>query len=271
MRTNVILAAAGIAAMTTAAVAAPVAGGDIVNGALLGNAAAVAAAQQAHLAGLGFGGLFDQQSAVTSQVGNTMTFGSIGTGVASGSGMNNFYLGTASGLETAQNGVWFNTIGANNAAGLAAVNAGFTGANNTVLGFGNNSTTGSGGPAGTGGNFSDNVITITFAPGVQGFIFNYADIGDVSGTELEVSFNGGTTIFTTALAGTNDRTGYFSLIANLGSTIDSIRLTQNLDTNDGFLAYGFSTLTVVPLPPAAWAGLAMLGGVAGVRKLRRRG
>jgi hypothetical protein len=29
-------------------------------------------------------------------------------------------------------------------------------------------------------------------------------------------------------------------------------------------------MAVVPLPPAAWAGLAVLGGMAGVRTLRRR-
>jgi hypothetical protein len=264
-----IVCTAAIAAMATTAVAAPVAGGDVVTGALLGNSADVAAAQMAHLNALpAFTGLFDQQSGVTNQTGPTLTFGSIGTGAVS-SNLGAFYLGTAAGLEGAQNGVWYNTIdpGNNNAAGLAALNSGFTGSANTVLGFGNNATSGSGSPAGTGGNFSDNVVTITFGPvGVQGFIFNFADVGDVSGTELEVSFNGGATIFTTSM----DSTGYFSLIAHAGSTIDSITLTQNADRNDGFLMYGFTTLTVVPLPPAAWAGLAMLGGVAGVRKLRRR-
>jgi len=47
-------------------------------------------------------------------------------------------------------------------------------------------------------------------------------------------------------------------------------------TSWGFEAQGWldttnmSTTLIVPLPPAAWAGLAMLGGIVGVRKLRRR-
>jgi hypothetical protein len=43
----------------------------------------------------------------------------------------------------------------------------------------------------------------------------------------------------------------------------------NIDIADG-INVDNARLTIVPLPPAAWAGLAMLGGIVGVRKLRRR-
>lgn len=43
----------------------------------------------------------------------------------------------------------------------------------------------------------------------------------------------------------------------------------NIDIANGINVDNVS-LTIVPLPPAAWAGLAMLGGIVGVRKIRRR-
>jgi hypothetical protein len=127
----------------------------------------------------------------------------------------------------------------------------------TVLAFGNT------------GAFDADRVRIQFAPGVQGFAFNFADIGDVSDAELRIRWAGGAE----NRIDINDmQTGFFSLIAEAGRTIDQITLIQRNGSafNDGFLFSGFTTLTVVPLPPAAWAGLAMLGGVAGVRKLRRR-
>jgi hypothetical protein len=128
----------------------------------------------------------------------------------------------------------------------------------TVLGFANS------------GAFSANQVTIGFQPGVQGVAFNYADIGDVSIAELVVTWSDGQTSSIPALTTNNDPAGYVSLIAEAGRTISSLTLTQNLDFNDGFMFYGFTTMAVVPLPPAAWAGLAVLGGMAGVRTLRRR-
>lgn len=255
MRKSMIWAAAGTAVLATSAMAGSV-GGDVALGLLPTND--TASAQLNHFNNLPFAlPAVAAQSGVTGVSGTVLTFGSIGTGEV-GSALGNFYLGTAQNLENAQGGVWFNTVGnGSNAAGLANI-----GTETLVLGFGNNARAGS--------NFSDNVVTISFNPGVQGFIFNFADIGDVSGTELEVTWSDGSTT-EDVLTTSNDPTGYVSLIAEAGKTISSLTLTQNLDSNDGFLFYGFSTLTVVPLPPAAWAGLAMLGGLAGVRKLRRRG
>lgn len=199
----------------------------------------------------GPGALPVQQSGVTDVAGATMSFGSITDGtVGSDNGL--FYLGSAGGLNDAQPDVWFNTV----PGGFAGV-----GADTTVLGFANN-------PA-SGFNFSDMEVTISFAPGVQGFVFNYADIGDVSEAELIVNWNDGSGD-TVALTTVNDPTGVVSILAGDNREIQSIRLTQNLDRNDGFLFYGFNTLVVVPLPPAAWATLGLLAPLGVMRQVRRR-
>ncbi len=267
MRMNVMFAATGIAAIVGTAAAAPVTGGDVI---VTGLASDTAAAQLAHFnsaegAALGLPGLRAQagiQGLGTRPNGSrTIDFGVNGTANAIGgdstSGVAHaFFLGTAAALNAAQGGVWFNTIGG----GINTV-----GANTTVLGFGNSPN--------AGGDFSSNTVIFNFDPGVKGFAFNFADIGDVSNTDLVVRWSDGTEV---NVAGTNQdqMTGFFSLIAEAGRTIEQMRFRQTrvngVDVNDGFMLYGFSTLTVVPLPPAAWAGLAMLGGVAGVRKLRRR-
>jgi hypothetical protein len=267
MRTNVILGVASIAALVGTAAAAPVTGGDVI---VTGLASNTTTAQLAHFnsaegAALGLPGLRAQSGILglgTLPNGRrTVDFGVNGSAVASGGDSTSgaahaFYLGSAAGLNAAQGGVWFNTIGG----GLTTV-----GANTTVLGFGNNPN--------AGGDFSSNTVIFNFNPGIKGFAFNFADIGDVANTDLVVRWSDGTEI---NVAGTNQdqMTGFFSLIAEAGRTIEQLRFRQTQvngqDVNDGFLLYGFSTLTVVPLPPAAWAGLAMLGGVAGVRKLRRR-
>jgi hypothetical protein len=238
------LTAVGFAALASIATAGSV-GGDVLVGALPTND--TSGAQLTHF-GAFRGEMPVVQSGLTGVAGSTLSFGSIGTGQVS-SNLGKFYLGSAAGLNALQPVVWFNTI----AGGLGAV-----GNDTTVLGFANN------------GSFSDNSVTIDFQPGVQGFIFNFADIGDVSAAELVVTWSDGT-YSDAALTTSSDPTGFVSLLADAGKTINSVTLSQNLDRNDGFMFYGFNTLAVVPLPPAAWAGLAMLGGIAGVRKLRRRG
>lgn len=68
--------------------------------------------------------------------------------------------------------------------------------------------------------------------------------------------------------------GTFSLQAFIDALRnDEIRLVQRYHTGDTANASGLmvGTLTVIPLPPAAWAGLGLLGAVAGVRAIRRRG
>lgn len=53
----------------------------------------------------------------------------------------------------------------------------------------------------------------------------------------------------------------------LGLHVRAINPPQSpCDWSDSFV----STVAVVPLPPAAWAGLATLGGIVSVRRLRRR-
>jgi hypothetical protein len=246
MRATFVLTVAGIAAVAGVANAGSV-GGDVLLGAL--PTSNTSGAQLGHYTTF-FGAAAQPvtQSGVTGVAGATLSFGSIGTGEVTSS-MGNFYLGTAAGLNAVQPTVWFNTI----VGGLGAV-----GNDTTVLGFANN------------GAFSDNTVTVNFQPGVQGFIFNFADIGDASIAELVVTWSDGT-YSDVALTTNNDPTGFVSLLADAGKTINSVTLSQDLDRNDGFMFYGFNTLAVVPLPPAAWAGLAMLGGIAGVRKLRRRG
>lgn len=66
--------------------------------------------------------------------------------------------------------------------------------------------------------------------------------------------------------------GTFSLAAFMTAVGDgSIRMAQHYLGYVGTNGEGSEWLvTIVPLPPAAWAGLGMLGLVAGVRTLRRR-
>lgn len=267
MKTNVILGVAGIAAIAGVAVGSDVLITDVL-------ASDTGSAQFAHFSSeagsLSLPGLRAQagvngapggvQGGVRSLdfgVNGTATVAQPGQSNSSSNATNAFYLGTAAGLAAAQNN-WFNTI----AGGVNTV-----GQNTTVLGFGNAVVGNS--------DFSANRVVMEFTPGVQGFAFNFADIGDVSEAELIINYSDNTTSGNLFAGRTNGEvTGFFSLIVEAGKTIDRMVFRQTSpggqDFNDGFLLYGFTTLTVVPLPPAAWAGLAMLGGVAGVRKLRRR-
>jgi hypothetical protein len=172
----------------------------------------------------------------------TMSFAGTGTSVALSSAIGNFYLGVSSGLGSN----WFDG-GANNQPADPT----------TVLGFGN-----------TGAGTNTNSVSMSFAPGVKGFGFNY---DDVESSTLRISWSDGTTSTLDISAGDEGPEGYVALIAAGGQSITSVVLSQNPGSaNDGFSFYNFS-VAAVPLPPAAWAGLAMLGGIAGVRKLRRRG
>lgn len=132
--------------------------------------------------------------------------------------------------------------------------------------------------------WTSNELRFKLTPGVTAFGFNYEDIGDVGGT-LEIKFRDltGSSIFThtvnidaTASADNAMRDGFISLVAADGFEIDTILFSQGTpgsqagDPNDGFIFYGFSTVTFVPIPPAAFAGLGLLGAMAGVRKFRNR-
>lgn len=245
MKTGMILGAAGVAAMAITTGAAHA--GTVTVGAA---ASANTAAQQLsdHAAQFGPGASI-VQSGLTGYSGVSpsfdVAFGSIATGEAA-TNAGRFYLGTAAGLNSSGTGNWFSNV----AGGAATLGS------DTVIGFGNSG-------------FNARTVTITFNPGVAGFIFNFSDVGDVSIAELEVSWSDGST--STVAATTNNQTnGYVSLLAAAGQSIASVTLRQTPTGNDGFLFYGFSTMAVVPLPPAAWAGLAVLGGMAGVRKMRRR-
>lgn len=172
----------------------------------------------------------------------TMSFAGTGTSVGLSSSLGNFYLGVSSGLTSN----WFDG-GANNQPADPT----------TVLGFGNNQ-------SGT----NANAVSMTFAPGVKGFGFNY---DDVEFSTLVVTWSDGTSSTQNISGGGANSEGYISLIASAGSSITSMTLSQNPGVaDDGFTFYNF-TVAAVPLPPAAWAGLAMLGGIAGVRTVRRRG
>jgi len=66
---------------------------------------------------------------------------------------------------------------------------------------------------------------------------------------------------------TNSLASYYNILTNDQTFDDSLRL-RNLRA---IVAEGQQDmLYVVPLPPAAFAGLGMLGGIAGVRTIRRR-
>lgn len=58
-------------------------------------------------------------------------------------------------------------------------------------------------------------------------------------------------------------------MANNDGTIGNVRVL-NLWSDAGYTQHAQDQLTIIPLPPAAWAGLACLGGVFGVRYARRR-
>jgi hypothetical protein len=110
---------------------------------------------------------------------------------------------------------------------------------------------------------------------------------DVEGTSWEISFNGGafysaslgdaTFLNFSGLGVENVNQIAFDLTSfglSVGDILTSVTV-RNLDTGSStsdpdFIFGGLEgTLAVVPLPPAAWAGLATLGAAFGVRKLRR--
>ncbi len=105
--------------------------------------------------------------------------------------------------------------------------------------------------------------TIVSTSGWYTLQHTFRDAGDGTlAVDLELINEAGIAIFTETRNNTGDllgtvaggnRYGWFTF-ADIGGPlhIDNARLT------------------IVPLPPAAWAGLAMLGGIVGVRKLRRR-
>lgn len=121
--------------------------------------------------------------------------------------------------------------------------------------------------------WESNELIMTIAPGVTAFGFSYEDIGDVGGT-LEVLFSDGTSEVVTTSDGRAERDGFMWAVASMGSTIDSIKLTQTYpgsDPNDGYIFYDFATVQVVPLPAGALAGLGLLGGMGVARRIRKRG
>lgn len=251
MKNRILTACASVVVAAGAASAGQVYVGDLGQTSLLTSSFTTAG-----MAGEGVDATNLQMIGVTGRTGNALNFGapgSMGASVASfantASTTGSFYLNAAAGLGSN----WFNSgAGVNRPAGATM-----------TLAFGQ-----------TGG-YSAKDITVAFAPGVQAFGFNFNDVGDHGGA-FEVSFSDGTVqsiaFNDSGNAGSFDlQSGYIALIASAGKEITSLRLTQPTRANDGVSIYGFSTLAVVPLPPAAWAGLAMLGGVAGVRKLRRRG
>lgn len=58
-------------------------------------------------------------------------------------------------------------------------------------------------------------------------------------------------------------------VANNDGTLGNVRVL-NLWANAAHTQFAQDQLTLIPLPPAAWAGLSALGGVFGMRYVRRR-
>lgn len=191
-------------------------------------------------------------SATGQNTGSGLTTGSLRFGFSSGSSIGTFnsddgkrfYLDAASGLGDN----WFDS------------NSGLVRPSNSTptLAFGQSGS----------GAFSSNSIVISFAPGVAAFGFNFNDLD--RGGNLLVTFNNGA-VANVDLTSGDQFSGFISIIADSGTFINSVELQQgNISANDGLSLYDFTTMAIVPLPPAAWAGLAVLGGIAGARKLRRR-
>ncbi|CAN0523290.1 unnamed protein product [Laminaria digitata] len=125
-----------------------------------------------------------------------------------------------------------------------------------ALAFGNNS-------------WTSESMTLSFSPNVTAFGFNYEDIGDVGATLL-VTFNDGSegTLSINDDTARGDGDGFISIVYAAG--ISSITLVQqNPQANDGFIFYGFQTVQAVPVPPAALAGLGLLGGMGIARRIKR--
>ena len=125
---------------------------------------------------------------------------------------------------------------------------------------------------GNSDHFLANALQIIFNPGVSGFGFNFDDIGDV-GAVLEIIWSDGKMDRVTlgAIGGPRiaEQDGFFGLIRS-EAMLTSISLVQIPGVNnDGFTLYDLTVSTsVVPLPPAAFAGLAGLASVAFISRRR---
>lgn len=119
--------------------------------------------------------------------------------------------------------------------------------------------------------------------------------GQVTGGSISIAVNGGTDTFTTSIAGGGQVSSYigggFTIEGLTGGGGFSDSQFANVDVSPwfnmpligSFLQFNWLPdsngagsgdmdmfVNVVPLPTAAWAGLAMLGGIAVARKARRR-
>lgn len=237
--------AAGLAFIS--ALTAPAMAGNIFVGTLAGGDSVMTGNfSNAGLAGSGVSSGLIRQFQVTGQTGNKLDFGNTGVaGASTGTFANtpttlgSFYLNVASGLGDN----WFNTT-----SGVVRPSD-----STVTLAFGQNS------------GFTAKDLTIDFDPGVAAFGFSFNDVGDHGGSFF-VTFNDGSSDSYSS----SQRSGFLAIIADSGKEITSVRLVQSTTANDGISAYGFTTMAVVPLPPAAWAGLFTLAGIAGVRCARRR-
>jgi MYXO-CTERM domain-containing protein len=127
---------------------------------------------------------------------------------------------------------------------------------------------------GNNDHFFANQIQITFNPGVSGFGFNFDDVGDV-GAVMIVSWSDGVTQTRTLGVADNNRNanqdGFFGLVRST-ATLTSITFLQSPGSaNDGFSMYDLTVSpSVVPLPPAAMAGLAGLAGAGFIARRRNK-
>ncbi len=193
--------------------------------------------------------------------GSGFNFAGLSSATVSSNDAGSFYLGAAGSLlpANAQNS-YFDSGDANDYVGSGQWNNPQN-PNLQVLAFGN-------------GTYTSKSLTITFDPGVRSFGFNYEDIGDV-GSTLDIVWSDGS-IQTVQLGVTgpnvafNDarHDGFFGVIQSGSNTLMSMRFNQTTAANDGFALYGFSASSV-PLPPAAYAGLAGLGAAFLITRRRK--
>jgi len=122
---------------------------------------------------------------------------------------------------------------------------------------------------------ADNNFSITFSQPIAAFGFFAVDIGDFSGQVTLALDSGGIEVINvpTPANAPGGSVAYVGLIRFTGPLMTGISFGNTAAGTDFFAFDDFSIGApgqVIPLPPAAWTGLATLAALGGLRQIRRR-